>query len=433
MTKNELAAERNKYIERAAALETALQTRALTEDENREVDTIHAKMLELAKLIEQYTKVEEMANQKAPEETPVEARRINTFRKGEEQRVRERFSVGRAIRMARGQVSVSEDTGVEREMSQEGERIARASGLPIQGGGESIFLPDAIFRSGTTAPLDAGNLVPTNQRPVSDGYRPALFLEKLGANVETAAPGRNNIPVSDFIAEAGFVGEASMTPVAVAANVRRAELTAKAIYAEVTSNWYLHATAPESDQVLLRTLLQAEATTLNKNIITRGAGTVASKGLLEMDDVIEVTGANGTALTRDLLVKMLNSPSNENATFDGPAFILSPTLRERLQNMKVDAGSGLYVWDLDKPEMLLGHNAAVTTLMPTNLEKGTAPNTKQGAVFGHFSELVILRWPVRQIIVNPYNDAGPKTKVISFYDWAAKNPKAFARAFFTAS
>jgi hypothetical protein len=82
---------------------------------------------------------------------------------------------------------------------------------------------------------------------------------------------------------------------------------------------------------------------------------------------------------------------------------------------------------------LLGYKAAVTSLMPTNLEKGTGGTTKRGIVFGHFSKLVVLRWPVRQIIVNPYsNNDGTETKLISFWDWAARNPKAFARGFFTA-
>jgi hypothetical protein len=71
--------------------------------------------------------------------------------------------------------------------------------------------------------------------------------------------------------------------------------------------------------------------------------------------------------------------------------------------------------------------------MPTNLEKGTGGATKQGVLFGHWSELIVLRWPVRQLIVNPYsNNDGVETKLISFWDWAARNPKAFARAFFTA-
>jgi HK97 family phage major capsid protein len=210
-------------------------------------------------------------------------------------------------------------------------------------------------------------------------------------------------------------------------------LTAKAVYAKVLNNWYLQANSAEADTVLNRTLLEAEATVLNRNIITRGAGTVASKGLLEMDDVVEVTGANGSALSREFLVKMINSPDANNAIFMNPAFVVSPTIRERLMNEKVDAGSGQFIWNLGQPDNLLGYNAVTSTLMQIDLTKGTAPNTKQGVVFGHWSELLVLRWPVRQLIINPYsNNNGVETKLISFWDWAARNPKAFARAFFTA-
>ncbi|HMU05096.1 MAG TPA: phage major capsid protein, partial [Saprospiraceae bacterium] len=349
-------------------------------------------------------------------------------------KIQENFSISRAMRHVTGNLGGREDAGLEIEMSQEGQNIARSSGLPFENR-ESIFLPDIAFRVSTTlTDANAGYLVPTSQRPVSEGYRSRLFIEELGANIETALPGTNNIPVADYLSDAGWVGEADdMESTEMDATLRRATLSAKAIYSKVTNGWYLQAMAGnEPDAVLNRTLLNGETRVLNKTIISRGALTVPSKGLMEADGVLDVTGTNGDAITRDLLVSMINSPSANDAEFSNPAWLLSPSIRESLQKLKVDAGSGQFVWPLGDSMNFLGYKAAVTTLMPTNLTKGTGGATKRGAIFGHWSELVILRWPVRQLIVNPHKDPGVETKLISFWDWAAKNPKAFVRAFFTA-
>jgi HK97 family phage major capsid protein len=439
MDKNTLAAKHEAVQKRFAALNEKIQTGVpLTNEENTELKELDKESMLIDKAIDAKRIADSIAARSAGIEFENQHPQLQDPRSrqnrvlGEEAKIYKRYSTSRAVQHFAGKLSATVDVGLEVEMHQEGERIARASGLPVSGQ-NGVFIPDVALRSGTTDPLNAGNLIPTSQTGVVDGYRYKLFLETLGVTVQDALPGINNVPVADFLAEAGFVAEAALTPVGINANVRRPQLTAKAIYAKVLNNWYLQANASEADSVLNRTLLEAEATVLNKTIITRGAGTVASKGLMEADDVIDVSAANGSALGRDLLVKMINSPDANNAIFNNPAFVVSPTIRERLMNMKVDEGSGLFVWNLGSPYNLLGFDAAVTTLMPTNLEKGTGGATKQGVLFGHWSELIVLRWPVRQLIVNPYsNNDGVETKLISFWDWAARNPKAFARAFFTA-
>lgn len=408
----------------------------LTDAERTEMRSISQQIKDIDTQIEDEKAIQDIASRAAASRFASENPQMRDPRNRmtpESEKVAGRFSIARAVQLGAGKEKSNIDYGVEREMSQEGERIARASGLEIQDK-PSVFLPDTVFRgSTTTTAADAGNLVPTSQWGTVQGYRPKLILEDLGVTVIDALPGTNNIPVQDLTADAGFVGEAALTPTEPAANIRRPSLSGKAIYSKMTNGWYLQAlTGNESNPVLTDTLLAAEGNILNKTIITRGAGTVASKGLMEMDDVVEVTGANGDAVTRALLIQMLNSPDSNNASFAGPAWVTSPSIRQTLQNTAVDAGSGLFLWDVRDPNMLLGHKAAVTTLMPTNLTKGTGGATKRGAVFGHFSELVVMRWPVRQLIINPYsNNDGTEIKLIAFYDWAAKNPKAFVRAFFT--
>jgi len=434
---NQLGDQLQKYEARAVEFADKINKgETLTDAEKTELRTLNENIKAIDAQIQDEKAVQEVAARAAASKLATEKPEIRDPRNRmtpESEKIQGRFSMSRAVQVGAGKEKANVDYGLEREMSQEGERIARASGLQIEDK-PSVFLPDTVFRaSTTTTAADAGNLVPTSQWGTVQGYRPKLILEDLGVRVIDAMPGTNNIPVADLTADAGFVGEASLVATEPSANVRRPSLSGKAIYSKMTNGWYLQALAGnESNTVLTDTLLAGEGNVLNKTIITRGAGTVASKGLMEMDNVVEVTGSNGDAVTRALLIQMLNSPEANDANFANPAWVTSPSIRQTLQNTLVDSGSGLYLWDVRDPYQLLGHKAAVTTLMPTNLTKGTGGAIKRGTVFGHFSELVVLRWPVRQLIINPYsNDAGTEIKLIAFYDWAAKNPKAFVRAFFT--
>lgn len=343
-----------------------------------------------------------------------------------EQRASERYSIVRAAQYAADKTK--QDAGFEREMHDEASRQAVAIGLPISGKG--VLVPSFIQARATAATAaDAGNLIGTNQMPTMMGYAPQLFVENMGATVYRNLTGINNIPVADYTAVATFVAEGDNTT-AITSNVRRPTLTAKAVHASLTNSWYLKAQAgPESDRILWGTLERAEQNCINTNIIKR-ANTDSPYGIFDAADIVDVTSANGEDLTRSLLVEMINSPENNNASFDKAGFIISPTVRQFLQSKKVDSGSGQFIMSMDSVDRLLGYPAATTTLMPTNLTKGGASGVLLGLAFGNWDQLVIANWAIRELIVNPYsNNAGVEFKLVSFWDWVFANPKAFAKAY----
>ncbi len=347
-------------------------------------------------------------------------------------KIAKKYSISRAVQHGMGKENGRTDYGLEREMHQEGLNIMRASGLKVEDKA-GVIIPDVALRSDAGTALNAGNLIPSSLAPVRDGYRARLWLEDLGVEVKTALPGTNNIPVSDYLADGGIVGESDMTPATVAANIRKPTLSAKAFFSKIVNGWYLQALAGDvASSELLKVLFRAEANIINKTSITRGLGTIASEGLLDLANVQDVTGANGDAITRDLLVNMINSPASNDAEFSEPAWIVSPAIRAKLQKTIITSGDAQFIWDLKTPDMLLGYKAGTTSHMPTNLTKGTGGAVKHGVVFGHFSEFLMMRWPVRQLIINPYsNNDGTENKLISFYDWNTANPKAFSKGYFT--
>jgi len=344
-----------------------------------------------------------------------------------EQRASARYSIVRAAQYAADKGG-NVDAGFEKEMHEEASRQAKEIDLPTSGKG--MLVPSFIQSRATAATaLDAGNLIGTNQLPTMEGYAPQLFVEALGATVLRNLTGINNIPVADLTAVATFVAEGNNTT-AIASNVRRPTLTAKAIHASLTNSWYLKAQAgPESDRILWMTLERAEQNCINTNIILAANGD-SPDGIFDAADIVDVTSSNGEDLTRSLLVEMINSPENNNASFDKAGFIISPTVRQFLQSKKTDSGSGQFIMNMDTVDRLLGYPVATTTLMPTTLSKGGASGTLLGLCFGHWDQLVIANWAVRELIVNPYsNNAGVEFKLVSFWDWVFANPKAFAKAY----
>jgi hypothetical protein len=98
----------------------------------------------------------------------------------------------------------------------------------------------------------------------------------------------------------------------------------------------------------------------------------------------------------------------------------------------VDAGSGDMVWPYTTPNVLMGYNAAVSTHVPKNLNKGaTVNNSLKALVFGYWDQMVSVEWAYKEMIEDKLTDeTGPKLIEITFADNACLNPKAFAKGYF---
>ncbi len=177
-------------------------------------------------------------------------------------------------------------------------------------------------------------------------------------------------------------------------------------------------------------MIAADENALNANLVKR-ANSNSSHGIFGAADVIDKSGTDGSALSRELLVSMINSPDNQAAKFDTAGWLLSPAVREELMNLLVDAGSGKFVWPEDSVDMLMGYKAAVTSLVPSTLAKGSGTDLN-GIAYGYWSQLVVANWAMKEIIVDSSSsDVGVVLKTVSFWDWAFINPKAFAIAYLT--
>jgi HK97 family phage major capsid protein len=314
--------------------------------------------------------------------------------------------------------------GAEKDMHDLCYQEARMIGLPTRGG--ILYKRQSV----TTTPAAAGFMIPTTLNPLSPGAA-KVGLDTIGVKKYTGLTGVNNIPVLDLIAESAWVGE-SADHTNVDPTLRNAVLTAKALRTKIGSSWLMRAMGQDMDNILNQTLEAAKNNTINKTIVT-GAGTSTIPiGIMNAAGVIDVTGTNGAAITFALLLKMINSPSDNDSSFVNPAWAASPAVREILSNMKVDAGSGDLVWPYAQPNNLMAFTAAVSTHVPKNLTKGSG-NNLMGLVYGYWDQFISAEWAVKEMIEDKVTDeTGPKLIEITFGDNAVLNPKAFAKGYFSA-
>jgi len=397
----------------------------LTADELTEMRGFTAKLDALEQDIADAKAADEIVKRAAQAESERLGHRRPERPTTDEEKLQKAFSVTRALQM---QAQKTPYAGAEKEAHEEGLKIARDCNIPSSGG---VMIPDMVYRSDYATALDAGNLGKTQTLPTAEGYKQVLFAEQLGATMHTGLVGIAKLPIADMTAVAGFVAENGNFG-AVAANVRAKTLEPKAILAKTTSGWYLQAQAgPEADRILRLTLDRARINAINANLI-KAIGAAAPVGMLDDTDVTDVTSANGQAISRALILNMLNAPASNNAEGTMPAWVTSPTMRAKLMALAVDAGSGLFEWNENVLDMFKGHKAHVTTFSPINLTKGAGSNL-QSILFGYWKELHMATWGVRELIVDKASsDLGTVTKEVSFADWALANPKAIVKGYFTA-
>ena len=425
-TLKELADERTQIESRSAYFAAKINKKEdLTADELTEMRAITGKLDTLENDIANAKAADEIMKRNAQSEFMSQNVQRQNKPASDEAKLQKAFSITRALQMQAEKVPYA---GAEREAHEEGQKIARACNIQSSGG---VMIPDMVMRSDFATALDAGNLGKTQTLATVEGYKQKLFAEEVGATMHMGLTGISKLPIADMTAVAGFVAENGSFG-AVAANVRAETLEPKALLAKTTSGWYLQAQAgPEADRILRQTLDRAKINAVNANLI-KSIGAAAPVGIYDDTDVVDVTSANGQAITRALLLTMINSPASNNAEGTMPAWVTSPTMRAKLMNLPVDAGSGLFEWPEANLDIFKGHKAHVTTFAPINLAKGSGTNL-QALIFGYWKELHMANWGVQELIVDKASsDLGTVTKLVSFWDWAIANPKAFVKGYFTA-
>jgi HK97 family phage major capsid protein len=184
-------------------------------------------------------------------------------------------------------------------------------------------------------------------------------------------------------------------------------------------NWLLNAMAQSLETAAIKGGGTSEPTGIiaNSNVNVTFAGGASSNS----------TNANGIAPVWADVVNLMKAV--ENANGEGVAYLTNPKVKAALQTIPRQASGveGNFIWPAGGSE-LNGYNVATSTLVPSNLSKGTS-STLSAMIFGDFSKMAIASWGGMELTVDPYSGAtaGLTNVVLNAYlDCNLLQPTAFA-------
>jgi HK97 family phage major capsid protein len=185
-------------------------------------------------------------------------------------------------------------------------------------------------------------------------------------------------------------------------------------------NWLLNAMAQSLETAAIKGGGSNEPTGIiaNSNVNVTFAGGASSNS----------TNANGIAPVWADVVNLMKAV--ENANGEGVAYLTNPKVKAALQTIPRQASGveGNFIWASGGAE-LNGYNVATSTLVPSNLTKGTS-SALSAMIFGDFSKLALASWGGgMELVVDPFSGAtAGLTNVIlnSYMDVNLLQPTAFA-------
>jgi HK97 family phage major capsid protein len=349
----------------------------------------------------------------------------------EEDKIKKQYSLLRAINLATQGKSLD---GLEKEMQQEAEREARASGLNTSG---QIQIPAMLSRSfnperrdmtagtttagGFTVQTDLGDLIPI--------LEPQLMVESMGATMLRGLTGNLDIPRNDADAAAVWEGEndanAETSP-----TFDRIQLSPNRLGAFTDiSKQVMVQSSIDMENFIRRRLNFAIAKALDYAALNGSGSGNQPLGILGTSGIGSVVGGtNGATPDWADIVDLESALTTDNADLGRLGYLTTPGVRGYLKKTLLDAGSGQFIWPQNATE-INGYNVGTSTQVPSDLTKGSATAICHAIIFGNWEDLIIAQWGGLDIVVDPYS--GSKNALVtlvvnSWWDTAVRHPESFA-------
>ena len=349
---------------------------------------------------------------------PLDAPEIDMSEKEQRQ-----YSLMNAIRSAaNGRLD-----GFEAEVSQE---LARHYGKEARG----FFVPTSIFKRDilTTSPANGSNLVPEDHLAGEfiDALRANLVISGLGARMMQGLKGDVAIPALNSKTTVGFVSENAAPGSEGAPDFRQVTMTPKEMRQHVDISRKLMMQSDPSVEQIIRDDLTRQFAAKIDEVAIEGGGSGEPTGILETNGIGSVAlGANGGPITYASLVDLEREVAVDNALAGSLAYLTNPkVVGDMRQTPRQTSGvEGNFI--LNDTNRVLGYDVASTTLVPSDLTKGTTSNSCSAVIFGNFSDLMIGMFGGLDVLVDPYTGSDKGATRIAMYqdvDVAVRHAESFA-------
>ncbi len=349
---------------------------------------------------------------------PIDAPEIEMNQKEQRQ-----YSLMNAIRSAaNGRLD-----GFEAEVSQE---LARHHGKEARG----FYVPNSIFKRDilTTAPANGSNLVPEDHLAGEfiDALRANLVISGLGARMMQGLKGDVAIPALNSKTTVGFVSENAGPGSEGAPDFRQVTMSPKELrqYVDISRKLMMQSD-PSVEQIIRDDLTRQFAAKIDE-VAIEGAGAGEPTGILETNGIGSVAlGANGGPITYASLVELEKEVAIDNALAGNLSYLTNPKVVGAMrQTPRQNSGvEGNFI--LNDNNTVLGYDVASSTLVPSDLTKGSTDGEASAVIFGNFSDLMIGMFGGLDVLVDPYSGSDKGATRIAMYqdvDVAVRHAESFA-------
>lgn len=332
------------------------------------------------------------------------------------------YSLTNAIRaMASGKFG-----GFEAEVSQE---LADKYGREARG----FYVPTDIFKRDLTvgSATAGGNLVGTDHLggEFIDALRAQTVMSALGAQMMQGLKGDVAIPALNAKTAVGFVAENNAPGSEGAPTFRQVTMSPKTMVQYVDMSRKLMAQSdPSVEQIIRNDMIRQFAAKLDE-VTIEGGGTNEPTGILGTSGIGSVAmGTNGDALDYASCVNLEKEVAIDNALGGRLGFLTNPkVIASMRQTARQSSGvEGNFI--LNDTNNLLGYGVTSSTLVPSDLTKGTG-TALSALIFGNFSDVMIGMWGGLDILVDPYTGSSTGATRVAMYqdvDVAVRHAESFA-------
>jgi len=400
MTKvlKELREERGLVEQEIKDFDTAIGEQRMTEDQNSKWNSLTEKKKKLDADIETEEQRAKLVSSLAG--APV--------RKGDsEQEIRDKskYSYARALRIASG----DDKGGIEEELSQEARSKQGSYGIPSTGDKGGVVIPGEFLRmekrahtAGTTTA--GGHAIQTQVEDIIPYLNPNPVTLEMGATSLTGLTGPVSFPrgsntlVMDWKAEAADADEKSFT-------LEKMDLTPKELtgFSKISKTLMMQ-TGGSVERWLMNEISSAIARSYDAAAINGSGVSPIPAGILNTSGIGSVAGGtNGAIADWADVVNLVKEVEIDNAYAGNLGYLTTPQVKALFsQTGKQSSGvEGNFI--LNNPNELYGHRFKTSTLVPSNLTKGTADSICHAIIFGNWAELYLAQWGGIEIVVDPYS------------------------------
>jgi len=424
-----LKEERGSLLDELAGLQNVIEreARSMSEKETSRLSEIEARLSAIASEVEKLEKLQTLAAQAA-------GNSASRSEEKEKSKMKEQYSFKRAMEMA---ISGRRD-GIEGEFNAIAAEEYQRSGVSVSA--HSVKIPSEVFKRDMTATggssgSEGGVNIQTSVGSIIDVLLPRTVLRGLGVQQLSNLVGNLDLPTASTLPSAGWNTE-NGTATEKSPAFSKVTFSPKRLAAYIqVSNQLMLQSSNSIDAYVRNWLLQAMAQSLEAAAI-KGGGSNEPTGIIANSSVNVVyaggatsnsTNANGAAPVWADVVNLMKAV--ENANGDGVAYLTNPLVKAKLQTTPRQSSGveGNFIWPAGGSE-LNGYPVAVSTLVPSNLSKGTS-STLSAAIFGDFSKMALASWGGMELTVDPYSGAtaGLTNVVLNAYmDCNLLQPAAFA-------